>query len=98
MQQSPIKTFRMLPISVVMGFLLLCLALTFIASPPARANEAVTNARAELAATMKALAEAKSQLVIVEKELATARAASAKIDGRACSNSGRNGSSHSKHR
>ena len=80
MQQSPIKTFRMLPISVVMGFLLLCLALTFVASPPARANEAVTNARAELAETMKALAEAKSQLVIVEKELATARAAAAKID------------------
>lgn len=82
MQQSPPKTFQRLPISVIMGFLLLCLSLTFIASPPARANDAVTDARAELAETMKALEKSKSQLVIVEKELATARATSSQLDAK----------------
>lgn len=80
MQQSPDKTFPTLPIVVMLGFLLLCLSLTFINSPPARANEAITTARAELAETIKALEKSKSQLVIVEKELATAQATSSAID------------------
>jgi peptidoglycan hydrolase CwlO-like protein len=82
MQQSHPKTFLKLPISVVMGFLLLCLSLSFVISPPARANDAVTTARAELAETMKALEKSKSQLVIVEKELATAREASSQINAK----------------
>jgi GH25 family lysozyme M1 (1,4-beta-N-acetylmuramidase)/peptidoglycan hydrolase CwlO-like protein len=63
-----------------MGIFLLCLPLTLVSSPPARANDAITDARAELAETMKALDKSKNQLVIVEKELATAQAASSQID------------------
>jgi GH25 family lysozyme M1 (1,4-beta-N-acetylmuramidase)/peptidoglycan hydrolase CwlO-like protein len=76
------KTILKIPISVVMGFLLLCLSLSLVISPPARANDAVTTARAELAETMKALEKSKSQLVIVEKELATAREASSQINAK----------------
>lgn len=79
MQEIPRKSFLRMPISVLMGFLLLCLSLTFIASPPASANDAVTDARAELAETIKALEKSKSDLVIVEKELATARDTSAQL-------------------
>lgn len=82
MPQSFPKTLRNLPISAAMGFLLLCLALTFLSPPQARANEAVTVARAELAETMKALETSKSQLVIVEKELASARATSSQIEAK----------------
>ncbi|MEJ6493371.1 MAG: GH25 family lysozyme [Actinomycetes bacterium] len=82
MQQSSPKTLRNLPISAAMGFLLLSLALTFLSPPQARANDAVTVARAELAETMKALETSKSQLVIVEKELASARATSSQIEAK----------------
>ena len=82
MPQSSPKTLRNLPISAAMGFLLLSLALTFLSPPQARANDAVTVARAELAETMKALETSKSQLVIVEKELASARATSSQIEAK----------------
>ena len=80
MQEIQRKSFLRMPISVLIGFLLACLALTFVASPPASANDAVTDARAELAETMKALEKSKSDLVIVESELAIARDTSAQLE------------------
>jgi len=82
MRENPRKGLLGLPISVAMGFLLLCLSLTLIVSPPASANNAISDARAELAETMKALEESKSLLVIAEKELATARDTSNQIEAK----------------
>ena len=82
MRENPLKSLSRLPTSVVMGFLLLCLSLTLIVSPPASANSAITDARAELAETMKALEVSKSLLVIAEKELATARDTSNQIEAK----------------
>lgn len=60
---------------------LISVSLTFFAIPtPASANDAITNARAELAATMKSLETAKTNLAKAEKELASAKSTAAKID------------------
>ena len=60
--------------------LLLAFGLVFFSlASPAKADDAITAARAELAATMKSLDDAKVTLAAAQKELADAKAVAAKI-------------------
>jgi lysozyme len=79
MHKRSSKIIYFVPSRIFVGVLVTLL--TLIASQiPATANDAVTSARAELAATMAQLETAKTNQATAEKELSTAQAAAAKID------------------
>ena len=59
---------------------LFALMAILVVEPAASANDAITNARAELAATMKSLETAKTNQAKAEKELATAKSTAAKTE------------------
>lgn len=78
MRKTPLPTSRFVPKKALI--LLISFGLVFFSVvSPAKADDPVTAARAELAATMKSLEDAKTTLAAAEKELATAKSAAAKV-------------------
>jgi lysozyme len=79
MHKKTLNLSSFVPNRFLIGLVTLAIAL-FTLQAPAQANDAVTAARAELAATMEALATAKNNLATAEKELASAKSTAARID------------------
>ncbi len=78
MHKTNRKLFSFVSKKALITFLISILAV-FAIEPPAQAD-AISDARAELAATMSALDTAKKTLAAAEKELASAKSLAAKID------------------
>lgn len=78
MHKTKGNSHRFVPKRAFISLLIAALAV-FTLETPAQAD-AITDARAQLASTMKSLETAKTNLAKAEKELAAARAASAKIE------------------
>lgn len=79
MHNSQRNLSRFVPKKALIALLSISLIL-FAVPQSASADDAITAARAELAATMKALETAKTNLTKAEKELASAKSTAAKID------------------